>query len=218
MNLKYGMRVKGLRNDYVITNSGMLEGVIISTDKYNMKIKVLKHEYPAYEGRIYGVSSILDDEFEIIKKEPKKQQFRKKDLRKGDLITLRRGKIYDYSDCEFQYLLKSLNDDLTNAGAMGKPLDVVKVERPIEYKTVFERKEEKKEILDKTEKRYLAGVIRPFRNKVEFIVKKVSHDKKREYLRIVIGEDFINLPWFEIDTMYKGMEGNKRYSLKELGL
>lgn len=77
-----------------------------------------------------------------------------------------------------------------------------------------------KEILDEKEKEYLSAVIRPFRDRVEYI-KKVGGN--REFIEITINDkyfyfDNINLPYFKKGTMYKGMELNKKYTLKELGL
>lgn len=73
-----------------------------------------------------------------------------------------------------------------------------------------------KEILDEKEKEYLSAVIRPFRDRVEYI-KKISGD--REYINVLLEDgDEIVFPYFEKDTMYKGMELNKKYTLKELDL
>ena len=82
---------------------------------------------------------------------------------------------------------------------------------------MFERKEE---ILDETEKRYLASVIRPFRNKIKNIVKYEDiFMKGKEYLQIELkNDDCADFPYFEKGTMYKGMKENKEYTLKELGL
>ena len=77
------------------------------------------------------------------------------------------------------------------------------------------------EILDDAEKRYLKGVIRPFRKKVKHIVKiNLCSSPEEQFIRIVIGNlDFINFPNFNKNTgMYKGMEVDKLYSLEELGL
>lgn len=79
----------------------------------------------------------------------------------------------------------------------------------------------KEPILDDAEKRYLKGVIRPFRKKVKHIVKiNLFSLSEEQFIRIVIGNlDFINLPNFNKNTgMYKGMEADKLYSLEELGL
>lgn len=81
------------------------------------------------------------------------------------------------------------------------------------------KQEEKKEILDKAEKEYLENLLRPFRNKVETIGKCV-YDIDTEYLTIYMknGRDTFSLPDFKENTMYKGMEQGKYYTLKELGL
>lgn len=93
------------------------------------------------------------------------------------------------------------------------------IERPTGYETIYEAP---KEILDKEEKKYLEGVIRPFKDRVEYIFKRKSLDVTfhepivKYYLGFKIDDDFIYFPKFE--TMYKGMEVNKEYTLEELGL
>lgn len=74
----------------------------------------------------------------------------------------------------------------------------------------------KPEILDEEEKRYLEGVIRPFRDKVKYI-EKIGNSLE-EYIWIEIKGDDIKLPFFKANTMYKNMELEKRYTLEELGL
>ena len=74
-----------------------------------------------------------------------------------------------------------------------------------------------KEILNEKEKEYLNNVIKPFRNRVTYIKKGSS--RYGEYIKIGVKNDIdINLPYFEIDTMYQGMEVGKWYTLSELGL
>ena len=75
------------------------------------------------------------------------------------------------------------------------------------------------EILDDVEKRYLSAVIRPFRKRVDSIMKisdPLSYDK--EYIFIKLDEDSFSLPYFKTGTMYQGMELEKVYTLEELGL
>ena len=74
----------------------------------------------------------------------------------------------------------------------------------------------KPEILDEKEKRYLEGVIRPFKDKVKYI-EKIGNSLE-EYIWIEIKGDDIKLPFFKANTMYKNMELEKRYTLEELGL
>ena len=73
-----------------------------------------------------------------------------------------------------------------------------------------------KEILDEEEKEYLSNVIKPFRDKVEYIVKKYCLGK--EYISIFLIEENISLPYFKRGTMYKEMKIEKKYTLEELGL
>lgn len=80
-----------------------------------------------------------------------------------------------------------------------------------------ELKKLKEPILDEVERKYLLGVIKPFRNKVDFI--KKSNNSTKEYIVIVIKNDFnVFLPNFKKGTMYKGMTIDRKYTLKELGL
>lgn len=74
-----------------------------------------------------------------------------------------------------------------------------------------------KEILNEKEKEYLGNVIKPFRDLVTYIEK--SEWKNREYIKIGIkNEAIMFFPYCETNTMYKGMEVGKGYTLTELGL
>ena len=82
-----------------------------------------------------------------------------------------------------------------------------------------------KPILDEAEKEYLSNVIKPFRGKVKYIVKRNENESeyKSEYfesIRVVFEGSYWTLffPYFEKGTMYKGMELDKEYTLEELGL
>ena len=74
----------------------------------------------------------------------------------------------------------------------------------------------KKEILDDIEKEYLRAVIRPFRDRVKYIEKCGGYE--RDYIKIGVKGEPIVFPFFKKNTMYKGMEQNKGYTLEELGL
>lgn len=77
---------------------------------------------------------------------------------------------------------------------------------------------QEKEILDEAEKRYLKAVIRPFKNRVINIVKENCCDGNC-YISISLNNaEEIFLPNFKKGTMYNGMEEDKEYTLKELGL
>ena len=79
-----------------------------------------------------------------------------------------------------------------------------------------------KQILTEEEKEYLGNVIKPFRDRVNYIIK--TENSLGEYIainsRVYTGWrlDVTLLPEFEKGSMYKGMEINKRYNLEELGL
>ena len=75
-------------------------------------------------------------------------------------------------------------------------------------------------ILDDAERKYLSRVIRPWRDKVEYI-RKINFDDEDEFIVIIYREresKAMSLPCFKKDTMYKGMEVGKEYSLEELEL
>lgn len=150
------------------------------------------------------------------------KQFTKSDLKDGDIVTYRNGlkkivsgdKLWENDDLFTP--LRYYTEDLKDVDGE-EEYDIVKVERPVQYETVFERKEE---ILNETEKRYLASVIKPFKNKIETIEKTIKiGDSSLCYLIMLLkNNDMANLPNFKKNSMYKGMEVNKKYSLKELGL
>lgn len=73
-----------------------------------------------------------------------------------------------------------------------------------------------KEILDEAEKRYLKGVIRPFKNRISHISKECYDGDC--YISIDLDDELFDLPYFKKGTMYNGMEEEKGYTLKELGL
>ncbi len=81
------------------------------------------------------------------------------------------------------------------------------------------------EILDEVEKRYLHGIIAPFRDKINYIRKTLGGHCDRYYIRISYNDEelpfeaFIRLPSFPCSTkMYEKMEEEKPYTLEELGL
>lgn len=159
-----------------------------------------------------------DDELELVQE----KQFTKADLKGRDIVTYRDGNkrmvIKSYLIDGYGQRTDSL-DNYNNKLERNDydDLDIVKVERPVKYETVFERKEE---VLDEVEKRYLASVIKPFRDKVKYIMKYNNPSRLgKEYLRISIIDDAeINFPDFKKDFMYKGMEAYRSYTLEELGL
>lgn len=81
----------------------------------------------------------------------------------------------------------------------------------------FLNKEYIQPALNNVEKIYLYNIIRPFRNKVEYIKKSCWNGKY--FIRIALpdGEN-VDLPYFTNNDMYKGMELDRKYTLKELGI
>lgn len=148
-----------------------------------------------------------ENELELVQE----KQFTKSDLKDGDKCTLKNGQVVfvdktsDYCFENIDEQLKYFNDDVS----------IVKVERPVKYETLFERKEE---ILDEVEKKYLADVVRPFRSKVRSIYKMASICSNKEFINIQLRDENFTLPYFEKGTMYKEMQTRKRYTLEELGI
>lgn len=75
-------------------------------------------------------------------------------------------------------------------------------------------------ILDDAEREYLSEVIKPFLSKIKYIAKfKSACSEDKQYIHIAFYEgDGLTFPYFKANSMYKGMELNKAYTLKELRL
>ena len=75
-------------------------------------------------------------------------------------------------------------------------------------------------ILDDAEKKYLSEVIKPFLSKIKYIAKfKSACSEDKQYIHIGFYEgDGLTFPYFKTNSMYKGMELNKAYTLKDLRL
>ena len=79
-----------------------------------------------------------------------------------------------------------------------------------------------KPILSDSEKSYLSSVIEPFKDRVMYINK--AKTSRGAYIAIHLNlytgglPDIAMLPEFEEETMYKGMELGREYTLEELGL
>lgn len=155
--------------------------------------------------------------FGYVDEEHIERVFTKSDLKDGDIVTLRNNKrkrvigqnlISEEGSINLNYYINKLINVVDNS------FDIIKVERPTQYETVFEYKEE---ILDKAEKEYLSGVIRPFRNEIRGIVKEKLNDKN--WISIDFKNDAcMDFPNLKKKDGYKGMKVGKLYSLEELGL
>ena len=215
----------------------------MSKFKIGDKVKLVRTDcerewYKKYLGRIFTIKKICRDckgEFaelvekrdfmpylknlELVEKAYTYEDFKKSPI--GTKVTFESGiilikvdkenykEIKEYGTTRYIELLKGLKDNwqFMNQGK------IIKIEEPT-YKTVYEVKPE---ILDNTEKRYLKDVIRPFRDRVKYIEKR--NISRGDYIRIMIQDTNIcDLPYFEKDTMYKGMKLYRHYTLKELGI
>ena len=86
--------------------------------------------------------------------------------------------------------------------------------------------EYKEDILDEEEKKYLSAVIKPFRDRVVYI-RKIKVGECNLFISIKVkrydydeedSNEYIELPYFREDKMYKNMAVNRKYTLEELGL
>ena len=79
--------------------------------------------------------------------------------------------------------------------------------------------EYKEPVLDDVEREFLSATIKPFRKMIAYIVKAQDFDDGKQCIRIILQNgDGMRFPYFDDDTMYKGMKENKKYSLEELDL
>lgn len=83
--------------------------------------------------------------------------------------------------------------------------------------------EYKEPVLNEKEKEYLSAVIKPFRDRVVYILKVEAGEcnwlisiKMKRYDED--SNEYIDLPYFRKNTMYKNMLINREYTLEELGL
>lgn len=94
----------------------------------------------------------------------------------------------------------------------------------------IEIKIETSNILTDKEKKYLENVVRPFKDRIKSISKKLSCDQLLEYIIIELfpintdntvdffQTDHAYLPYFKRGTMYNNLQNGKKYTLEELGL
>ena len=77
------------------------------------------------------------------------------------------------------------------------------------------------------EREYLKAVVKPFRDRVNYIRKGNDDEDNAQYILITVKKygkgnegitEYIDFPYFEEGTMYVNMKVNKNYTLEELGL
>lgn len=134
-----------------------------------------------------------------------------KELEKGNKV-----RKADWKDAI--YLYKENNEIRFNSTSIANFLHI----RDLNYGTWELYKEP---ILTEEEKEYLSNVIKPFKNRVCYIIKyKNLCALNEEYIRICVRsynnelDEDINLPLFVKGSMYKNMQEERRYSLRALGL
>lgn len=100
-------------------------------------------------------------------------------------------------------------------------------ESPLLYDILLGKYEIKKipqPVLTEEEKEYLSYVIKPFRDKIDYIRKNIPYYyfneiRDLEYIEIKTDDNHsMYFPYFKANSMYKGMTLDRRYSLEELGL
>ena len=203
MKFKVGDRVKFVKSIEIHSNKVKLGGIYkiqhVNSSAFCMPYRVENGEW-------FGEEELLKEyTYEDLKKSPI-----------GTKITFENGEVLVKDDDGNYSNKKRWRDDSDlkelkdRVNTLGK---IIKIEEPT-YQTVYESKVE---ILDEVEKRYLRGVIRPFRDKVTYIRKFVfsTGDAK---IDIVVENWYICLPTFPKNQMYKNMEDDKEYTLEELGL
>lgn len=192
----------------------------INRELKNGKIYIVSHVDTNGYVKLKGLSSYYYDPSRF-----KKIEYTYEDLKKspiGTKVIFERGEVLvKCSAKRYKNVSKWRDEDdllrmKDECGTLGK---IIKIEEPT-YTTVYEAN---KEILDEAEKRYLRGVVRPYKD-VKSIQKYIFFDKKLAKIQIFVldirgtGCWSIDLPPFKKDTMYKNMEDNKDYTLEELGL
>ena len=225
MKFRVGDRVKDKR-----FGKGTVMETEVGDSKELLLVKFDKKNTELHNASIWGKGHYEDCTCYYYKKQDNELElvtttFTKSDLKDGDIVIQRNGGKKRYCtnregfvgiDGDSYLAYSNYKENLLDKDG-DEIYDIVKVERPT-YETVFERKEE---ILDNTEKNYLRSVIRPFRDRINYIRKNTFSDGDAK-ISIKIKENihtwYIELPPFKKDVMYKNMEPNKEYRLEELGL
>ena len=206
--------------------------------KVGDKVKLVRTKdesflYQIYLGKEYTIKDILNADFgkyAVLKEtnvifpylknlELVNKKYTYEDLKKvpiGTKVTIKGGETFIKIATDFysRKVTSCFSEVITDDDIKQKK--IIKIEEPT-YETVYESKVE---ILDEVEKRYLSNFIRPFRDEVYYIAKHEYYVDNIKYYRISIvmkNDDDIYLPRYN-KKMYKGMETNKKYTIKELGI
>ena len=204
MKFKVGDKVKFSKEIVEHTDSIKIGEIykIIKIDESSIPYKVENGEWFTEEEL-----ELADYTYEDLKKSPIGTKITLEKIQDKQLVKTALNRI---ENDDYRFFIRDLEG--LNTGNYGK---IIKIEEPT-YQTVYEAKIE---ILDEVEKRYLRGVIRPFRDNVEIIRKLFSPTKGKYYIQIRYKDESpTNLPYFESEEMYKNMKTDSFYTLEELGL
>lgn len=191
MNFKVGDKVKGLSNKYGFTNTDMYLGEVEKVGDHSIEILVLEHKDSNEIGNVY-TAYFPEGKFEIV-----------------DNLTI------SQLQSEIDKLSNKVQEEYSNVISNRDKVNYLK--KQLKQLKEENKKEKNKPILDDEEKEYLSVVIRPFKDKVKYIAK--YGDSRLEFISIkLVGDSAMLFPYFKKGTMYKGMELEKQYTLKELGL
>lgn len=193
MKFKVGDKIKGLSDTYGITNTDMYLGEVKKVTEKFIKILVLEHKDSIEIGNVY-TAYFPEGNFEIVEN-----------------LTI------SQLQSEIDKLSNKVSKEYSNVISNRDKVNYLKEQLKELIKE--SKKEENKPILDDAEKEYLKNVIKPFKDKVKCIRKDIVFLDDKEFICIEIKRDpDVFLPYFKKNAMYKGMEANKEYTLKELGL
>lgn len=122
-------------------------------------------------------------------------------------------------NCDIQYMKNDyLYYDVKGCFKINKPLDSYEMKALLELiRTPYIKINVGEPILDEKEREYLSSIIKPFRNRVEYIKKHSETDEEFIIIKLS-GFETIYLPYFDRNTMYKNMGTGIKYPLKELDL
>ena len=191
MNFKVGDKVKGLSNKYGFTNTDMYLGEVEKVGDHSIEILVLEHKDSNEIGNVY-TAYFPEGKFEIV-----------------DNLTI------SQLQSEIDKLSNKVQEEYSNVISNRDKVNYLK--KQLKQFKEENKKEKNKPILDDEEKEYLNAVIRPFKNRISNIVKR-NFDSEKSYIVIHINSESFYFPYFKKGTMYEGMEADKQYTLKELGL